>query len=279
MAAIDQMMATAAQEAAFAPAEQAAPTAAPAEVVDTPREPSQDQAADSDTEAPEQSNGQESTTEQQFSRKDARRFYERAQAAEQRAADLERQLAETNASRSAVQQKWGQRLGTPEERQRLERTIADPNVDYATLTQARQRLAEIHTAQNELAPLYEAANRDVLAHFSQGIEALDTLPGVDGPAIKQLFAAKSGPDALKLMHEFATKAVKAEYDDQIAGLKGQIKDLQTRTVVNGSQPATGNGTATKGGLLEGLLGADGLPTEEAIARAKAGGLAALGANT
>jgi hypothetical protein len=257
-----------------------APPAEPAPVSPAPREPSTpDQAAEPETEAQEQAaEGQSAEPgEQTFSRKDAKRFYERAQKAESSLADLQRQMAETNAARQQVLHKWGARLGSAEERQQLEATVADPNTDWQELQRARNRLNEIRTASRELAPLYEAVRADVHLMFSDGIKALDTLPGVDGQAIEKLFAAKSGPEALKLMHSFATDAAKAEYEDQIAALKTQIKDLQTRTAAHSPQPASGNGASTQTGALSDLVGPDGLPTDKAIDMAKNGLFANLGA--
>jgi hypothetical protein len=205
------------------------------------------------------------------------RLREQLTQADQRARDAEAKLEQRLAVDTTVRQKYAALLGTPDEKARLEATIADPTTTTNDLNQARSRLGQMRQAQTELGPLYAAVEEDVFAGFVRGLDTLRTLDGMDDQAHQSLFKAKSGVEALRLMHGVGRKAAEDEFKGEIASLKAQVSDLKTKQAATGAQPA-GAGGRTPGGTngLAGLLGADGLPTEEAIARARAGGLRHLG---
>lgn len=205
------------------------------------------------------------------------RIREQLTQAEQAKRDIENKLNERLGADLKVRQKYADLLGTPEEKSRLEAVLANQSSPDFEVRQARTRLAQMRQAGEELAPLYTAVQQDVFAAFVKGLEGLRTLDGMDEAAHQSLYKATSGVDALKLMHGIGEKAAEERIKGELASLKAQVSDLKTKLAARGSQPATGGGLAPGGSTqLAGLLGADGLPTEEAIARAKAGGLRQLG---
>ena len=205
------------------------------------------------------------------------RLREQLTQAEQAKREAEQRWQERAAADNLVRQKYAALIGTPEERQQLEAIIANAATPYAELNQARGRLAQMRQAQEELVPIYTAIEKDVFAAFTRGLEGLRTLDGMDEQAHQSLFKAPSGVEALKLMHGIGRKAAEEEYKGEIASLKAEVSALKTKLSATGPRPANGAGLAAGDtSTLAGLLGADGLPTEEAIARAKAGGLRHLG---
>lgn len=197
--------------------------------------------------------------------------------AEQAKRDAETKLNERLGADLKVRQKYATLLGTAEEKQQLEAVLANAASPNFEVQQARTRLAQMRQAQDELSPLYAAVEQDVFAGFVRGLESLRTLDGMDEAAHQSLYKATSGVEALKIAHGIGQKAAEEQFKGEVASLKAQVSDLKTKLAARGSQPATGGGLAPGGANgLAGLLGPDGLPTEEAIARAKAGGLRQLG---
>lgn len=197
--------------------------------------------------------------------------------AEQAKQVAEAKLNERLGADLKVRQKYAGLLGTAEEKAQLDAVLANAASPEFEVRQARTRLAQMKQAQEELSPLYTAVEQDVFAGFVRGLESLRTLDGMDEASHQSLYKATSGVEALKLMHGIGQKAAEEQFKGEVASLKAQVSDLKTKLAARGPQPATGGGLAPGGtNGLAGWLGADGLPTEEAIARAKAGGLRQLG---
>lgn len=252
--------------------ERPAATSTPTAEAATPVQPAESTAPEEGDE------DQETPADQQIPGKPSRmgRLREQLTQADQRAREADAKLQERLAVEVKVRQKWAGLLGTPEERGQLEAVLANPASPATEVNQARSRLAQMKTAQSELAPLYAAIEEDVFAGFTRGLDALRTLDGMDDAAHQALFKATSGVEALKLIHGVGKKAAEDEYKGELASLKAQVSDLRTKLAAAGVQPA-GAGGRTPGGAngLAGLLDERGLPTEDAIARAKAGGLRQL----
>lgn len=201
------------------------------------------------------------------------RLHEQLTAAEQRTRDAEAQLQQRMAQDAQVADKYRGLLGTPEERARLNAVMASPTTPASELNQARARIAQMNQAGQELSPLRAEVEASVLQHFTRGMETLRTLDGMDEQAHQSLFKAPSGVEALKLMHGIGAKAAEEKFKGEVADLKQQLKDTKRQLAAGGSQPARAGGLAPNGSTaLAGLLGADGLPTEEAIAMARRGEL-------
>lgn len=205
------------------------------------------------------------------------RLREQLTQADQRAREAEAKMNERLGADFKVRQKYAALLGTDQEKAQLEAVLANQASPTFEVNQARTRLAQMHQAREELTPLYTAVEQDVFAGFVRGLEQLRTLDGMTDDQHQALYKAPNGVEALKLMHSIGQKAAADDAKGEIASLKAQVSALQTKLAANGRQPAPGGGLTPGGSTqLAGLLGADGLPTEEAIARAKAGGLRSLG---
>jgi len=191
--------------------------------------------------------------------------------------DAESKLQERLGADLKVQDKYRALLGTPQEKEQLEAVLANTASPDFEVQQARTRLAQMKQAAAELAPLWTAAHQDVTAQFDRDLEGLRTLDGMTEEGHQSLYKAPSGVEALRLMHGIGLKAGEEASKGEIASLKAQVSDLKTKLAARGAQPAPGGGVspAAPSGLA-GLLGPDGLPTEEAIARARQGGLRNVG---
>jgi hypothetical protein len=201
------------------------------------------------------------------------RLHEQLTASEQRTRDAEQRLQERQAQDSVVAEKYRGLLGSPEERAQLNATLANQNSSTFEVNQARTRLAQMQQAATELAPLRNEVERAVFDHFTRGMESLRTLDGMDEQAHQSLFKAPSGVEALRLMHGIGEKAAEEKFKGEVADLKQQLKDTKRQLAAGGAQPARAGGLAPGAANgLAGLLGADGLPTEEAIASARRGEL-------
>lgn len=254
------------------PATQDAAEPAPAPATAAPAErPAEGEQPD----AQEEAGSSPTDAQPKPSRREAARLAEQLTQAEQRTRDLQAKLAEREAADRVVVEKWGGKLGTPEERATLTRKIADSNTPWQDLEQARVRLREMDTAQQELAPLYQAIEQQVFSAFVAGLDGLRTLDGMDADAHQAIFKAKSGAEALKLMHTIGAKAAKAEADETIAALEAKVSELQTKLAASTSQPAAGQGTTPGATGLGGLM-RNGVPTDEAEKLALSGRL--LGAS-
>lgn len=234
----------------------------------SPAEPADDSAPESgDSTQPDASTGKPP------SRREAARLAEELNQARTRAADLERQLADRTTVDATVRERYGTALGTPDERESLEATIANPETSWQDLDAARTRLAEMRRASQELAPLYAAVQESVFKHFAQGLDGLKALDGVDDTVHQSLYAAKDGVTALKLMHGIGEKAASARYEGQIAALKAEVSSLKTKQAATGAQPTSGTGTTPKpSNPFAALYGPNGLPTDEADRLVNSGAL-------
>jgi hypothetical protein len=212
------------------------------------------------------------------SRREAGRLQEQLLAADTTNRELREQLAARTAVDTQVRSKYGEKLGSPAEKAQLDATLANPNASFQDVDHARGRLAEMKTANDELAPIYQSIEQDVFASFSRGINELRTLDGMDEQSHAALFKATSGVQAMRQMYDIGRKAATADAAGEIKGLKASLSELRTKQTAHGSQPAGGSGTNAPSSSMAGMIGADGLPTDEAIERAKNGGLRSLGAS-
>lgn len=251
---------------------------APSETVTPEAQAPTDTPADETTsDAPESSEeAAETETTPKPTRREAARLQQQLLEAEQRNRELQQQIAERTAVDTRVQQQYQQRLGTSDERARLQAVIANERTSFEDLESARARLRQMQTASEELSPVYQAIEKQVMGHFVAGLNDLRTLDGMSETDHQALFGAKTGADALRLMHGIGQKAAAAEYEGQIRALKASLSELKTKQAATRTQPAAGNGSSAPApSPLHGLIGPDGLPTEEAISRAKSGALRSL----
>jgi hypothetical protein len=138
--------------------------------------------------------------------------------------------------------------------------------------EAKQRVDTARAWRRMVAPIADLAHKAQRQEFDQALQDLRTLDGMDGDSHQRLLKAETPGEKLRLMHQLAYKAATAEHKERIAALEAEVHSLKTNKAANGSQPAAGGGRANgTSGALAGWLGADGLPTEEAISRAKQGG--------
>jgi hypothetical protein len=272
---LDAMMATARQTAdteAASPTTDA-PDRSPGATADRAAATSVQPAADEA--APEDDEGS-SPADQPGKPSRMGRLREQLTQAEQAKRDIEARLNERTGADLVVRQKYAALLGTEQEKQQLVNVLANPNATSWEHTQARQRIAQMNQAAQELSPLYEAVQQDVFAHFAKGMESLRSLDGMDEAAHQSLFKAPSGVEALKLAHGIGQRAAEEQFKGEVASLKATVSDLKRKLAAAGTQPASGGGLApgTANGLA-GLLGSDGYPTEAAINAAKNGQLRQL----
>ena len=69
---------------------------------------------------------------------------------------------------------------------------------------------------------------------------------------------------MRLMHQLARKAAETEFKERIAALEADNQSLRTTRASNGSQPATGGAPRNGASGLAGLVGRDGLLTDDAL---------------
>jgi hypothetical protein len=138
--------------------------------------------------------------------------------------------------------------------------------------EAKQRVDLARQWRRMVAPIADLAERAHQQQFNQDLASLRTLDGMDADSHQRLLNAQTPGEKLKLMHDVAYKAATAEHKERIAALEAEVQSLKTNRAANGQQPASGGGRSVNGsGVLAGWLGSDGLPTEEAISRARQGG--------
>lgn len=243
----------------------------------TPAEDTSDAQAAS-VEADQEAPTQDTPTAKPPSRREAARLQEQLLAAEQRNRDLQTQLEQRTAVDTQVRQKYADRLGSPQEKANLEAILANPRANFQDVDRARTRLGQMRAASEELAPIHQSIEQNVLQNFVRGIDSLRSLEGMDEAAHQALYKAPDGVTALRQMYDVGRKAALAEAQGEIGALKASLSELRTKQVARTNQPASGTGTSAPTGALAGLIGADGLPTDEAIERARSGALRTLGAS-
>lgn len=146
--------------------------------------------------------------------------------------------------------------------------VAARNGDW----EAKGKLDVADTWRRMVAPVWDTAQRAVKQQFDADLKDLRTLDGMDGETHRRLLEAGTPGEKIKAAWTLARKAAAAEHKERIEALEAEVATLKTNKAANGSQPAAGGGRAVNGSAaLAGWLGSDGLPTEEAIARARMGG--------
>lgn len=143
--------------------------------------------------------------------------------------------------------------------------------------EAKQQIDQARQWRQMVAPIADLAQRAARQQFDAALADLRTLDGMDSDSHRKLLDAPTPGDKLKLAWQMAHKVASDASKERIAALEAEVATLKTNRTANGTQPASG-GTraATANGAMVGLIGADGLPTEEAIQRANRGELRSLG---
>jgi hypothetical protein len=143
--------------------------------------------------------------------------------------------------------------------------------------EAKQQIDQARQWRQMVAPIADLAQRAARQQFDAALADLRTLDGMDGDSHRKLLDASTPGDKLKLAWQMAHKAASDASKERIAALEAEVATLKTNRTANGTQPASGGArAATANGAMVGLIGADGLPTEEAIQRANRGELRSLG---
>lgn len=175
------------------------------------------------------------------SRREAARLAEHVKQLDERNRLLEQALAQRQQLDQQVTSRYGERLGTPEERAHLDALIANPDTPWDEVDRARTRMAEIRKASEELAPLYQSIESQVLQHFLQGVEGLRTLDGMTPARFREMNDARSGADAMRVAYTAGRDAAAAEYQARIAELEKTVSSLRTKRVASTTQPSAGGG--------------------------------------
>jgi hypothetical protein len=144
--------------------------------------------------------------------------------------------------------------------------------------EAKQRVDLARQWRQMAAPIADLAHQAVNQQFNAALADLRTLDGMDGDTHKKLLDAASPGDKLKLAWQSAFKAAEQASKERIDALEAEVRTLKTNKAANGAQPAAGGGRGNSSALA-GWLGPDGLPTEEAIQRARMGAFRDLGTSS
>jgi hypothetical protein len=115
-----------------------------------------------------------------------------------------------------------------------------------------------------VAPIADLAHKASRQEFDQALAELRTLDGMDADSHQKLLQAQTPGEKLRLMHQVARKAAESEYRERIAALEADNQALKTNKASNGSQPANGGVPRNGQSGLAGVLGRDGLLTDEAM---------------
>lgn len=143
--------------------------------------------------------------------------------------------------------------------------------------EAKQQLDSARAWRQMAGPIHDVAQHAVKQEFDQALESMRTLDGMDSDGHQRLLSAATPGDKLKLAWQIARKSAETEHKERIAALEAEVASLKTNRAATGGQPAGGGNRASNGSAaLAGLLGPDGLPTEEAIVRARNGAYRDLG---
>lgn len=202
------------------------------------------------------------------------RLREQLTTAEQRARDLETHLTQRQQTEQMALRQFVN-LVLPDAELEALRVRAE-NGDW----EAKQRVDLARQWRQMAAPIADLAHQAARHEFDRALGELRTLDGMDGETHKKLIDAPSPGDKLKLAWQSAYKAAEAASKERIEALEAEVRSLKTNRAANGAQPAAGGGRAGTGSAaLAGWLGADGLPTEEAIQRARMGGFRDLGTSS
>lgn len=232
---------------------------APQPAPDRPAEPEQG-------DVPEEGDGEQPKPGGRFAR-----LRDQLTTAETRARDIEQQLHQRTASEQDAMRQFVD-LVLPDATFEVLRQRAEGG-DW----EAKQQIDQARTWRRMVAPIADLAHRSAKQMFDAELAQLRTLDGMDGDTHQKLMGAPSPGEQLKLTWQLARKSADAEHRERISALEAEIATLKTNKAANGSQPAAGGGRASNGSAaLAGMLGSDGLPTEEAIQRARMGEFRNLG---
>ena len=200
------------------------------------------------------------------------RLRDQLTAAEQRAIQAEQTLSQRQHVEQMALRQFVDLVLPDAELERLR--VAAEGGDW----EAKQRVDQARTWRRMAAPIADLAHQAVRQQFDQALTELRTLDGMDGETHQKLLNAQSPGEKLKLAWQSAYKAAETASKERIDALEAEVRTLKTTKAANGTQPASGGGRGSAGSAaLAGLLGPDGLPTEEAIQRARMGALRGLGA--
>jgi hypothetical protein len=195
---------------------------------------------------------------------------QRALEAERQAREAQARLAEQQQADDALFERYAQRLGTAEERERLVGIVArgKPAEDTAEQAEAREqarvRLAEIDAAREAHRDAETYIRAEVRTALSAEYATARALPGVDAAAFDRV---QSLAEAFKLVHESAVKATEARLKGQLARQESDAQARLARAAGRYAPSTAEGGRATAGqGTRPSWLGPDGLPTDEAQER-------------
>jgi hypothetical protein len=86
---------------------------------------------------------------------------------------------------------------------------------------------------------------------------------MDGDTHQKLLSAATPGEKLRLMHQAAFKAADGMHKERIAALEAEVQALKTNRAASGAQPASGGSPSAARTGLAGMIGPDGLLTDEA----------------
>ena len=213
-----------------------------------------------------------------LSRRTRAKLYEefKAQAEKEREENekLREQLDKIQAEDAKRQELITKALGTNEDYKKAleDMTSADPKI-----SDPAKKKFKIYTANREFyGELMKGAERDINARLAKDFwAAADERPGID----KQHITTASMKDVL--LHYYDQGASHAEaaaakreeaLQKTIETQKAEIKELRSGKVASKASPVKGGKPSSGGSKLESVLGADGLPTDEAIQAGRNGKL-------
>jgi hypothetical protein len=253
-------------EASIAEAQAQTPTADASQARSGQQAPPEQPAGDTaqepgGTEESEEDEGLEPPSQEQPGKPTSRmgRLRQQLSQAEQKARDAEtrlqqRQAVEQHALRQFVD------LVLPDAELEALRVKAE-NGDW----EAKQRVDLARQWRQMAAPIADLAHQAARREFDLALDGMRTLDGMDGDSHQKLLTAPTPGDKLKLMWQLGKKLSDDSHKERIAELEQEVQALKTNKTANGSQPAAGgaprNGTAIG---LAGLIGPDGLLTDEAM---------------
>lgn len=188
--------------------------------------------------------------------------------AEQKVRDLEARLTRTQQANTEAIQTFVNLVGTDQEFEALR--VKAEGGDW----EAAQQVGVMRQWRQMAGPLYDAARSEVLKAFAADFRELRALEGMDDKSYRALVDATSPVEGHQRAYEIGKKAAEETSAAKIAALEARVSELQTRGAALGRQPSVGGGrTPSVSSSLASLLGPDGLPTEDAMARLTTGQVA------